>query len=495
MEGDVYEDNSLVLAAEDFEVDQFENFHFFTSQDNRCISKLRAHGPVLLKGARGCGKSALMIKASLGLYPKEPQSTAIGIYISLRHLDLLRASGAEYIELFCKLVVREVNKQLGKDEIFSPIYTVTDLQSELTLVAEKYEKRVVLMFDDAAHIGREANLNEFFDIFRTLSNNSISCKASIYPGVTKFGTRFDVYNDATVIDVNRSETSDDFNRLFEEVISLRFQHSLDVTKFEGTITKQDTSRLLGLAVLGNMRAFIYTCNQLITSLGNSNVVSYTHISEAFKQLSQNYFWPLLEEIEPKLGMYQPMVSPAEEISQILFEKAGEKCERSVLILREIVQRLSKPIEILEYVGFIARKEVSRVMKSRGRGTRFVLNLCNITEYLEHGRLSPTIVSKWLSLAENSVEFHKGSEFYKLPLPAPLEGHDLSILKEKISSLMKSNVYPYGLTDNKIQILLNNGIDTIEDLAMKTDDEILALPQVGVETLKRFRSTVNQAIWM
>ena len=190
-----------------------------------------------------------------------------------------------------------------------------------------------------------------------------------------------------------------------------------------------------------------------------------------------------------------MVSPAETIARILFEKAGEKCERSVLILREIVQRLSKPVEILEYVGFIARKEVSRVMKSRGRGTRFALNLCNITEYLEHGRLDYDIVSRWLSLTENSVEFHKGSEFYKLELPDPLEGHDLSILKEKIDSLKKSNIYPYGLTDNKIQILVGNGIHTIEDLAMKTDEEILALPQVGAETLKRFRSTVNQAIWM
>jgi len=190
-----------------------------------------------------------------------------------------------------------------------------------------------------------------------------------------------------------------------------------------------------------------------------------------------------------------MVVPAQEISQILFEKAGEKCERSVLILREIVQRLSKPIEILEYVGFIARKEVSRVMKYRGRGTRFVLNLCNISEYLEHGRLNANIASKWLSLVENSVEFHKGSELYKLELPDPLENHDLSILKEKINSLKQSNVYPYGLTDSKIKILLDNNIHTVEDLAMKTNQEIMALPQVGVETLKRFRSTVNQAIWM
>ena len=495
MEGDVYADNSLVLAAEDFSESEFLKYHYFTSQDRRCISNLRAHGPVLLRGARGCGKSALMIEASRGLYPKNPDSTAIGIYISLRHLDLLRASGPKYIEIFCKLVVREVNHQFQNEEIENSVDSVTDIQEELTSIATKYDKRIVLLFDDAAHIGREANLNEFFDIFRTVSNNAISCKASIYPGVTKFGTRFDVYNDATVIDVNRSETSDDFAKLFEEVMNLRFSGSLHDEKFRGAVKKTEAANLLGLAVLGNMRAFLYTCNQLTASLGDSPTITYRHISEAFKQLSSNYFWPLLEEIKPKLGMYQPMVSPAEEIAHILFEKAGEKSERSVLILGEIVQRLSKPIEILEYVGFIARKEVSRIMKSRGRGTRFVLNLCNITEYLGQGRVNSDISGKWLDLSENAVEFHKGSELYKLELPDTLEGHDLSILTKDIGALKKSHAYPYGLTDNKLQILIHNGIRTIEDLAMKTDEEILTLPQVGRETLKRFRSTVNQAIWM
>ena len=275
----------------------------------------------------------------------------------------------------------------------------------------------------------------------------------------------------------------------------RFSQSLDDSKFSGSLSKRDVSKLLGLAVLGNMRAFIYTCNQLITSLNGSKTISYTHISEAFKQLSNNYFWPLLEEIEPKLGMYQPMISLANEISNILFEKTGEKGERSVLILREIVQRLSKPLEILEYVGFIARKEVSRVMKSRGRGTRFILNLCNITEYLEHGRINADIIKKWMNFVDNSIEFHKGSELYKLELPEPLEDHDLSILSKEIQVLRKSNAYPYGLTESKIQLLLENNISTIEDLAIKTDEELLAIHQVGIQTLKRFKSTVTQAIWM
>lgn len=495
MEYEVYEDNSLVLAAEDFEQSEFKQFHYFTAQDKRCISKLRAHGPVLLKGARGCGKSALMIEASLGLYPKNVDSTVIGIYVSLRHLDLLRSSGAQYVELFCKLVISEIARQLGISDLDADVYTVSDLQKLLTNLSAEMGKRIVLLFDDAAHIGRETSLSDFFDIFRTLSNNSISCKASIYPGVTKFGTRFDVYNDATVIDVNRSETDVDFSSLFEEVLDRRFSESLDETKFSGSLSKSDVCKLLGIAVLGNMRSFIYSCNQLITSLNGNGSISLSHISDAFKQLSNNYFWPLLEEIEPKLGIYQPMVQPAQEVAQILFEKAGEKGERSVLILREIGQKLNKPLEILEYVGFIARKEVSRAMKSRGRGTRYVLNLCNITEYLEHSRVNQSNYEKWITFKDDSVEFHRGSNLFKLDLPEPSDEHDLDILDKNIDILKKSNAYPYGLTEFMIGILHDSGVLTLEQLVNKSDKDLLSVPNIGPQTLKRIRSTVNQAIWM
>jgi hypothetical protein len=495
MEYEVYEDNSLVLAAEDFDTKEFQQYHYFTTQDKRCISKLRAHGPVLLKGARGCGKSALMIEASLGLYPENSNSTAIGIYVSLRHLDLLRTSGAEYIEIFCKLVIKEIKNKLLMDDLIGVNYTVSELQQLLTALSSKLGKRIVLLFDDAAHIGRETSLSDFFDIFRTLSNNSISCKASIYPGVTKFGTRFDVYNDATVIDVNRSETAVDFSSLFEEVLNRRFAETLGESKFSKALSRKEVCKLLGIAVLGNMRSFIYSCNQLITSLNDSTAVSLQHISEAFKQLSNNYFWPLLEEIEPKLGIYEPMVPPAQDIAEILFKKAGEKSERSVLILREIGHRLNKPLEILEYVGFIARKEVSRAMKSRGRGTRYVLNLCNITEHLKHGKINPETSNKWMQFVDNSVEFHRGSELFKLELPEPLESHDLDILTKEIEILKKSNAYPYGLTDFMVSLLRENKITNLEELVNTTDSNLLSFSQIGPQTLKRIRSTVNQAIWM
>lgn len=348
------------------------------------------------------------------------------------------------------------------------------------------------MFDDVAHIGRETNLSDFSDLFRTLSNNYISCKASTYPGVTKFGTGFDVYSDVTVMDVSRSEISYDFHTLFEEVTNKRFSVSLDDSKFGGSLTKADACKLMGQAVLGNMRAFIFACGQLVLSLNQNDKVTYNHLSESFKQLATNYFWPLLEEMEPKLGRCQPMVRPAKELAYLFFEKAGLKNERSVLILKEINQRLIKPLEILECAGFILRKEVSRAMKPRGRGTRYFLNLCNIAEYLD---ITESVVTKWGNGQDDSIEYHRGSELFELELPELSEEHDLEILSMGIEVLEKSNAYPYGLTTNLIETLKNNDIRTIEDLVSATDDELHSIHSIGVQAIKRLRSTVNQAIWM
>lgn len=495
MEHDAHEENSLVLAAEDFDLNSFEEFHFFTAQDRKNISKLRAHGPVLLKGARGSGKSALMIEAHLGLYPKNKYSNVVGIYVSLRHLDLLRATGDAYIKLLCKLIAREANRSFDKDVLSTTIESIVDLQDELTTLSSDEDKRLVLFFDDAAHIGREANLNDFFDAFRTLSNSYISCKASIYPGVTRFGTRFDVYNDATVIDVNRSEKLPDFSKVFEEVVERRFSNSLSQGKFSRSLPKQEFCDLVGQSVLGNMRAFLFACNEIISIASESKSIAFSHISESFKQLSSNYFWPLLEEIKPKLGMYEEMVDPAEDIASLLFEKVGANNERTVIILREICHKYSKPIEILEYIGFISRREVSRVMKSRGRGTRYMLNTCILSEYMPNGRISSDDYAKWKSGDEKALEFHRGSELLDIELPDVGEDHDLDILRKPINILSKSNAYPYGLTALMIQKLEEKGIGTIENLLETPDEEIIEIERIGEKTLKRIRSTTNQAVWM
>ena len=496
----ISENTSLILAAEDCSAEEFEQFHYFSKQEQRFISKLIAHGPVLLKGARGSGKSALMIEASRKMYPANKTSTAFGIYISLRHLELLRSEGEKYEKMLCQLIIDAVNKTIinsGHLFEFEALPNITSLQKELSGLSSVSGKRIVILFDDAAHIGREAPLHEFFDMFRTLSNSTISCKAAIYPGVTKFGKRFDVYNDATVIDVSRNDELEGYNNNFAEIVRKRFLNQLPEKSFSGQQTLENVAGFIGRAVLGNMRGFLFAWNSLSANCGN-NKVSLADITKTLIDLASNYYWPLIDELKPKLGIYAPMIDPAIEIAESIFQEAGGQKKQNVLILREIVQRLSKPLEILEYTGFISIRDVSRAMKSRGRGTRYSLNLCTLLERIPGARVTNDIYIGWLNEKNEKnepLELHKPSELFRIQLPELLGRGEMLILNSDISVLKKSKAYPYGLTEHKVTILKSENYNTVAELAEASDDALLGLGEIGQETLKRIRSTVAQAIWM
>src|SRR3954463_12141136 len=105
-------ERNLVLAAEDFDPQEFHALHRFSPNDERVISKLIAHGPVLLQGSRGSGKSALMRAASdrLGLDAEVP---AFAVYLSLRHMPLLRSAGDEYQRILCELLIDRISRLLA----------------------------------------------------------------------------------------------------------------------------------------------------------------------------------------------------------------------------------------------------------------------------------------------------------------------------------------------------------------------------------------------
>ena len=159
-------EQSLLLAAEDCPVDRFERYHYFSQHEDRIIQTLCAHGPVLLKGGRGSGKSALMIEAHRRL--TRADSSAFGIYVSLRHLPLLRSTGLEYEKLLCERLSRSIGDQLSSGQEAQKAFKVStdfaEVQDSLKDLAATLDKRIVLMFDDVAHIGREASLEEFFPL-------------------------------------------------------------------------------------------------------------------------------------------------------------------------------------------------------------------------------------------------------------------------------------------------------------------------------------------
>jgi|SRR5690348_10021281 len=493
-------DSQLVLAAEDCEPARFDDFHKFPSRtDRRVLAALMAHGPVLLRGGRGSGKSALMIAASRQLDPVVPDATAIGIYMSLRHAPLLKSTGDAYGRILCEIITRKVKEVLGaRAGKFDPDPDVGSLQVSLSKLAATLEKRIVLFFDDAAHLGREASLEEFFDIYRTLSSSSVSCKASIYPGVTKFGIRFDVYNDATVVDLLRSEELPDFGDTFMQVMEARYSNGFGPGTFSLSLSKEAVVSFLAQATLGNMRSFVFACNALRVRCADGRKIGLTELSETLIELAGNYYWPLLEEIKPKLGTYEPMVSAAHEVADLLFEDVGQRINnpRDILIHRELDEKLAKPLQILEYAGFLSKREASRALKSGGRGSRYALNLCNLLEQTSGSRLTKSLFERWSdSSREEAVQFGRGSSLSNITLPATPSADNLAIFNEPISKLEKSQAYPYGLSPQKIEVLTNAGYLTVGDLVEAEDGALDDVWSIGEVMVRRIRNVLGQAIWM
>jgi hypothetical protein len=247
-----------------------------------------------------------------------------------------------------------------------------------------------------------------------------------------------------------------------------------------------------------MRGFVFACNALKDRCNDGRTIGLPELSETLINLAANYYWPLLEEIQPKLGMYEKMVDASRKIAELVFLEAAQRPRnpRDILVHREVDEHLAKPLQILEYAGFFSKREASRAMKSGGRGSRYAVNLCNLLEQTPGSRLTKDLFDRWTSQQrEEALQFNKASKLSEIPLPAIPESAEIRIFAESIATLKKSSAYPYGLSQQKIEVLTAAGYVTVRDLADAEDDELDQVPSIGSAMVNRIRNVLGQAIWM
>jgi hypothetical protein len=287
---------------------------------------------------------------------------------------------------------------------------------------------------------------------------------------------------------------------FPEVIRARYPKLADRGTFSDRLSPVQFANLLGRAVVGNLRGLILACNRF----DGLEKIGIPEVNKCFLDMATDHYWPLMEEVAPKLGVYEPLVEPAREVMEIIVEHAsrtGREGSRNVgqdraLVHRQIVGHYSKIFEILEYLGFLARREASRALKSGGRGPVFAINLCNLLDSISSKRLTFEMIDQWLEGLLEPAEFHvAGHAFQSIRLPVLAEEHGLAILEKPVTVLSKSAAYPYGLTTNLIERLKAAGIETVGELANTDNESLDQIEYIGGVTIKRIRDVLYQAIWM
>jgi hypothetical protein len=253
-------------------------------------------------------------------------------------------------------------------------------------------------------------------------------------------------------------------------------------------------------VVGNLRGFVLACNRF----DGRDRIGIPEVTKCFLDMATDHYWPLMEEVAPKLGVYEPLVEPArvvmeaivEHTSRLVRERSRPIAQDRVQILRQIVSHYGKIFEILEYLGFVARREASRAMKSGGRGPVFAISLCNILDSVPTKRLTFEMIEEWTTGAPEPAEIHvSGQTFQSVRLPSLPEEHGLAILDRPVTVLGKSTAYPYGLTKDMIERLQKAGIATVGKLANSSDQRLDKIEYIGDAKIKRIRDVLYQAIWM
>jgi hypothetical protein len=284
------------------------------------------------------------------------------------------------------------------------------------------------------------------------------------------------------------------------VVQARYPKLADRSTFSDRLSPVQFANLLGRAVVGNLRGFILACNRF----DGQEKIGIPDVNKCFLEMATDYYWPLMEEVAPKLGVYEPLIEPAREVIEAIVEHAcGPVKEQGrtvaqdrVLIHRDIVSNFSKIFEILEYLGFVARREASRAMKSGGRGPVFAINLCNLLDSIPSKRLTFEMIDAWIAGTPEPSELHaSGQTFHGIKLPPLPVEHGLAILNRPVAVLGKSGAYPYGLTPNMIERLQGAGLASVGEIANTTDEKLDDIERIGGATIKRIRNVVYQAIWM
>lgn len=315
----------LLHAArtEDLEDSQISKLAVLGEFQKEVVAKLKYSGSHLLQGARGIGKSMLLREAEAELDREFSSKRELAVYVNFKTSTLLEGVkadkkdafqmwvGAKILQaLYDKLLILNLVSGEGADDPFNRIFGVSSksemkqtikdkihLLQNLSKKEEKDEiqetlgedfltkvndisyingilkdiiddnnlKRIVFLFDEAAHTFIPAQQEIFFEIFKLLHGGKIAVKAAVYPSITSYGKNFEIGHDAILISLEKFEPGssgrDNMRKMYRELLEKRIGKKSSLRK--KVFSKGDLLDQCIHLSSGNPRAFLHLFNRLI----------------------------------------------------------------------------------------------------------------------------------------------------------------------------------------------------------------------------------------
>lgn len=529
--------DELYLRTEDIDDKDILNLCIENEQDRETINLLKSRTPVILEGSRGVGKSFLMRVAAQELKESFAEERVLPVYITFIKSSLVavRQKGAFLywmLSNICSKIIRQLRRNgiiidssssidilaggkinerdIPKIEIIknafeeswnhseeidvASIPTVENLKDAVEEICEENNiKRIVLFIDEAAHNFIREQQVEFFTLFRDLRCSKISCKASVYPGVTAYGDSFQFSQDATFIKLNRFVQDDGYGNFMKDMV---FKQVNDSTYSKELSRRGQIFNDLTFAASGNPR-FLLNNIRTLAKFGTNEVNQcikvfyrdivlrdHTMLSAKYPRLKELIDWGrtfIEDTLLPDLQKRNQEALKEEKATTAFF-----------WIHKDAPEPVKRAISLLEYSGIVI--ELNKGHKGTGReiGTRYMVNLGCLFAVeanplsVSHQIIDGLSVRKFIEYGVNSPIYNGIKDNL-----AAIQDNDM---EESMATKLAQDINVLDLSPNMREKLHNISLNTIKDVLEAPEDKLKEAHYVGDIRARRMKRIALNSVY-
>lgn len=407
------------FRTEDIQKDELLKLFVETAGDRKIIDHIKAVTPTLIEGSRGTGKSFLLKVAEAELNANFKTDRILPVYVTFIKSSLVQTDNPEdfnkwMIAKLCAQVLRSFRKKgLGSiSESASSLVTSKTggkLEDRLETLVKKLEnswkgdsakvekadippldefkdalldlceendvKRVAIFFDEVAHVFRPEQQRMFFSLFRDLRAPHISCSAAVYPGVTSYGSTFQLAHDATLLSVNRDVLSKDYVESMEDIVS----NQADSNLLSAIAKNKKNFSVLSYAVSGNPRLLLKTASKCPK-------MSSSEVEGVIKEFYRTEIWSEHTQLADMYQGHKSLVDWGRDfIEKIVLVDTKKKNDQRIQegknestcyfwVHRDAPEPVKAGLRLLSYTGVVQEHDRGIRGTRSELGDRFSINL-------------------------------------------------------------------------------------------------------------------------
>lgn len=276
-----------------------------------------------------------------------------------------------------------LNEKIPSTELANILENPTSFKNFLLQIIDDFSlERVVLLFDEAAHVFSYTQQEKFFTLFKALRNPKIACKAAVYPGITNYGKYFEKGQDAKELRLDWSPVNNDDLKYIKDILKKRIQ-KFDPTYWNKLTINPSIINTICICSNGNPRFAFHIVDELENTKAFTKTINFQKIISALRIVFENK-WKEFNTLKQRMPKYKAYIDAAENIMKNLIipnlrewnnkqRKSNKKLSLGFYISTSLYDQIPQVFEILAYSNIITIDYSKRSLGQSYYGYYMTLN--------------------------------------------------------------------------------------------------------------------------